>query len=81
MPVVNASLTLSFLHQYQLQSQQLAGRRLSSSVSAAIQFLFIDLTCFIVQKMQATLTHVCASKHRVHFQRETVQFGKSILAD
>jgi len=38
--------------------------RLSSSISSTIQFLFLDLTCFVIENICA-LTHVCVSKDRV----------------
>jgi len=52
MPVIEASLTLSFLYQ--------SSRRLSSSVPPAIWFLILHLTCFIVENV---FSHVCISKH------------------
>jgi len=53
-------------------------QKLSSIVSSDIQFLLLDLTCFIVANV---LSHMHVSKHRVHFQCEIFQFGKSIFAD
>jgi len=49
MLVGEAFVTPSFLYQY--HSVSAASRRLSFSVSSAIRFLFLDLTCFIVENM------------------------------
>jgi len=76
MPVVEASLInyRSFIN----ASVCGASRKLSSCVWFAVRFLFLDLTCFIVENV---LTHVCVSIHRAHFQCETFQFGECIFPD
>jgi len=45
------------------------------NVSPATRFLFLSLTCFMVENI---LSHIwlCASKRRAHFQCENFQFGK-----
>jgi len=48
MAVVGASLTLSFLIDTSVSGSKW---RLLSSVSSAIRFLFLDLTCFIVENV------------------------------
>ena len=56
---------------------------LSSIVSSAIRFLFIDLTCFIVQYRKCRLlsrTYVLP-KIECIFLREIIQLGKYIFAD
>jgi len=53
-----------------------ASRRLSSSVSSAIRFLFSDLICFIVE-----YAHVYICKHQAHFYCKIYQFGKYVFAE
>jgi len=58
MLVVEASLTLLLLYLYiSIPMLVVASRRLLTSVSSAIRFLFLDLTLLYSRK--CTLTHMC----------------------
>jgi len=80
MPVAEASLTL---FSYIIANVSgIASRRLSSSVSSAIRYMFSELTCFIVENI--AYTHPRHTYVLPNFQTSTAenfQYGKCISAD
>jgi len=55
----------------------LASQRLSSSVSCAIRFLFLDLTCFI---LETVLLHTCFPNIHCMYSAKSLKFRKYIFA-
>ena len=76
MPVIEAFLTLSFLYQYQCQWSK-SETTVQCFVCNSISVFRFDL----LHRRKCILTHVCVSKHRVHFQCYILQIGKFIFAE
>jgi len=85
MPVVKACLKWNYRFYIIANMLVVASRRLLTSASSAIPFMFLDLTCFIVKNVaysHTCMTYiVCACKRRVHLYWKTFQFGTPIYAD
>jgi len=70
MPVIKASLTLSFLQQYQYVSGSKSETMDRCFVCHSICFRFC-----LLHGGKFTLTHVCASNRRVHFSAKSFSLG------